>query len=92
MSGEYKCALCPNPYWNVVRISLILVAVIIGIAFMVRSSLASALVLKNVQSVYFKIFMNHMQLVVLTASFEFSWPENVEKFFDASKPVAQASQ
>jgi hypothetical protein len=36
--------------------------------------------------------MNHLQLIYLTASFDFDWPDNVESFFETSEPVAQVSQ
>jgi len=42
---------------------------------MIRSTLAGASQLKNVQSVYYKILLNHMQLIMLTASFNLNWPE-----------------
>jgi len=59
---------------------------------MIRSTLNGALQRKNIQSVYIKILMNHLQLILLTASFDFNWPQNVEDFFETSKPVAQVSQ
>ena len=35
--------------------------------------------------------MNHLQLIILTASFDFNWPERVEKFFETTEPVAKVS-
>ena len=58
---------------------------------MIRSTLAGAKELKNVTSIYMKILMNHIQLILLTASFDFSWPDEVNAFFDTAKPVAAAS-
>jgi len=46
---------------------------------------------KNVTSIFMKILMNHMQLITLTASFNFSWPEQVLAFFSAVKPASSAS-
>lgn len=58
---------------------------------MIRSTLAGALQRKNIQSVYIKILMNHLQLIYLTASFDFDWPERVVDLFETSEPVAQVS-
>ena len=52
-----------------------MVLVVIIICVMVRSTLASANKKKEAYSIYFKIFMNYVQLVVLTASFKLNWPE-----------------
>ena len=90
-SGDYECAKCPNPILNVVQLVLILLAVIVGIVIMIRSTLAGALQRKNIQSVYIKILMNHLQLIVLTASFDFDWPNAVLTLFETTEPVAQAS-
>ena len=35
--------------------------------------------------------MNHLQLLVITASFNFNWPSNVNQFFDSSKQAAQVT-
>ena len=78
--------------WNVIRLTGILIAVIVGIVFMIKSTLNGALQRKNIQSVYIKILMNHLQLIYLTSSFDFDWPDNVVELFEASEPVAQVSQ
>jgi hypothetical protein len=36
--------------------------------------------------------MNHLQLVALTASFNFEWPESVVRLFDSAKPAAEISR
>ena len=61
------------------------------IVLMIRSTLAGASQLKNVQSVYYKILLNHMQLIMLTASFNLNWPEMVQEFFDSAEPAAEAT-
>ena len=61
------------------------------VAFMVRSTLAGANDKNNVTGIYIKILMNHIQLIMLTASFNFDWPDQVTSLFDSIKPVASAS-
>lgn len=56
--------------------------VVIVIAIMVRGTLSSARKKKEAYSIYFKIFMNYVQLVVLTASFKLNWPDEVQSLLD----------
>ena len=91
-SGDYEWAKCPNPVLNVIKLTLILIAVIIGIVLTVRSTLASALERKNIQSVLIKLLMNHLQLIVLTASFDFQWPSKVTGLFETSGAAAEVSE
>ena len=67
------------------------IAVVAGIVFMIRSTLAGALQRKNIQSVYIKLLMNHLQLLILTSTFDLDWPSQVIELFDTGKPVAQVS-
>lgn len=61
------------------------------IVLIIKSTLDGALVRKNLQSVYMKILMNHLQLILLTASFNFDWPDDVTKFYDNTRPASQVS-
>lgn len=61
------------------------------VVLLIRSTLNGALVKKNVMSIFQKILMNHLQLIIMTASFNFNWPAMVAKFFNTSQPVAQTS-
>ena len=88
-TSDYKWGKCPNPIWNIIRLFLIFLAIIIGIVFIIRSTLSGVLQKKNLQSVYIKLLMNHLQLLVLTASFNLRWPDNVNSFFKSSSSVAQ---
>ena len=91
-SNDFECGECPDPLWNAIRLALIMFAVILLIVLMVRSTLAGAVQRKNVNSVYLKIMMNHVQLIMLTASFNFDWPERVLAMFETTEPVAQTSK
>lgn len=90
-TGDYACSPCPDPFWNVIRIIATLLFAIILIVLMIKSTMAGAVEKKNVTSIFMKILMNHMQLITLTASFNFSWPEQVLSFFSAVKPASSAS-
>jgi len=49
---------------------------------MVKTAMDSAYKPKALHSVYIKIFMNYLQLVILTASFNLEWPETVLELFE----------
>ncbi|TNV88134.1 hypothetical protein FGO68_gene5028 [Halteria grandinella] len=42
----------------------------------------------NYLSVFFRILLNHLQILTLTASFDLSWPENLLKFFKDIQPFS----
>jgi len=90
-TGNYECSKCPDPFLNVARLLFIFLIAIVVILFLIRSTLKGAVEKKNVTSIYSKILMNHLQLLLLTASFDFEWPEKIESFFAISEPVAEVS-
>ena len=76
---------------NVVILIIIIVVVIFLLIMMVRSTLAGALEKKNAVSIYMKILMNHLQLLLLVSSFNFSWPSQIQSLFSSTAPAASAS-
>ncbi|CDW88760.1 UNKNOWN [Stylonychia lemnae] len=91
LTGSFQCAKCPEYAQNVLRILAILIVGVVVIAFMIRSTLQGAADVKNITSVFQKILLNHIQLIVLTASFNFSWPQIVVNYFKTSETVGEAS-
>ena len=87
-TNEHQCGKCPSVGWNIVKLTLIMCGQIILIIITVRSTIASALEIKNIQSVYIRILLNHLQLLTLTASFEFDWPNAVLELFSVSGTVS----
>ncbi|CDW71354.1 UNKNOWN [Stylonychia lemnae] len=89
--NEYECGKCPDQTSNIVRIVFVFLAMIVVVVFVVRSTLQGAKETGNITGIFFKILLNHIQLIMLTASFNFNWPAQVMAFFDTSKPVAAVS-
>ncbi|CAG9323995.1 unnamed protein product [Blepharisma stoltei] len=80
-NGDDKCSKCPNPATNaLILVGMITLALFI-VLIMTRSSIKSAYKPKSLTSVYIKIFMNYLQLVVVTASFNLNWPQLVLQLF-----------
>ncbi len=81
-TNGYFCSKCPLFKFNILRLlGILLIAVLFGVV-LIRSTLV--LGRKNVvsfQSVYMRILMNHLQLIILTASFHLDWPQKVLQFF-----------
>ena len=69
-SGSYGCSKCPADLPNLLRILGIMIAAIGAVGYMVRGTINSA-GKKNTHSVYFKIFLNHLQLLGICAAFKF---------------------
>jgi len=90
-TGSFECGLCPEKSKNILRLGFIGLGAILAVVYLVRSTLNGAKDEKNVTSIYLKIMTNHLQLILLTASFDFSWPEKVEEFFALSEPVSEIS-
>ena len=80
-SGTNKCGSCPSLAVNSARLFGIMLAVVVVIVVMVKTSLNSVYRPKAIHSIYIKIFMNYLQLVMLTASFNLEWPDLVLEIF-----------
>ena len=86
-SGLFECDACLEiePYFTVGAFIILTVAVC-GLVTMTINGAASA---NNTHSVFNKILMNHMQMLLITASFDMSWPEEVKMIFSLAAPIAE---
>ena len=91
-SSKSECAACPDSYINALRLSGIAFLALIAIIILVKSSIASARQPKALHSIYLKIFMNYLQLVMLTASFNLSWPSFVLKLFSIQENAGAVTE
>ena len=91
-SNKNTCSKCPSLPLNISRLSLILLSVLVIIAILVWSTLRSAQRPAAIHSIYLKILMNYLQLVLLTADFKLNWPEPVLELFDAQSTVGGVSE
>lgn len=87
INKSYECNKCPSEVANIVRLALIFLVFITLVVFMIKSTMAGAADIKNVNSIFSKILMNHLQLIVLSATFEFNWPSAAYKFFSIPGPA-----
>lgn len=43
----------------------------------------------NTSSIYIKIMLNHMQMLLITSSFDLAWPADVKAIFKLAAPVKE---
>ena len=91
-TGDFDCSPCPTTASNSIRLAVIFILVAVFVFFMVKSTIESAIKKKAVHSVYLRIMMNHLQMIVLTASFNLDWPQLVIDFFNSITPITNASK
>ncbi|CAG9326023.1 unnamed protein product [Blepharisma stoltei] len=85
------CGKCPGELSNSFRIIGVIAAAILLGAIMVRTTRNSAYKPKSLQSVYIKIFVNYLQLVVLITTFNLSWPDTVLNIFSIQTNAGSVS-
>lgn len=76
---------------SVLRIVFVAVLLVAIVVVLVSSSLRSVGGKSKIQSVYLKILMNHLQLLVLCSEFDFEWPRMVRSFLEAPEPLASST-
>ena len=91
VTSRYQCGKCPADYLNALRLLGIGGLVIVVCFVMVRSSLRSAYQPKALHSVYIKILVNYLQLVMLTAQFRLDWPQVVLELLSAQEQTGQVT-
>jgi len=91
-SSKYECARCPDQDINTVRLVFIALAVAILVGIMVSTTIKSAVRTKSLSSIYIKILMNYLQIVILAASFNLAWPEQVLQLFSAQESAGSFTE
>ncbi|TNV88096.1 hypothetical protein FGO68_gene15873 [Halteria grandinella] len=85
-----KCERCPSPISNAFILLLLLIVFLAFIVILVHSNLSSSNNEKNFLPVFLRILVNHLQILTLVASFDFSWPLEVIAFFNSFRPVSES--
>lgn len=84
----FGCAPC-SPYQIYITI-VIFTLLLFGLSFLIKGTLANAKK-DNTHSVFNKILMNHMQMLLITASFDLDWPEEVNDIFELAAPIKEVT-
>jgi hypothetical protein len=74
------------------RLSLIILAAVLVLALLVWSTLRSAHRPAALHSIYLKILMNYLQLVLLTADYKLNWPDLVQQLFSVQSSAGGVTE
>ncbi|CAG9309876.1 unnamed protein product [Blepharisma stoltei] len=90
-TADETCSPCPDESSNSLRIAGVSISLIIICAIMVNSTRRSAFKPTSLASIYIKIFMNYLQLVMLVTTFNLKWPSLVWKVFAIQNTAGSAN-
>ena len=77
-TGANECEECPDFATNLSILLISLILIISVIAIMVISQLNRKKI--ALHSIYFKIFVNYLQIIMIMVSFKLNWPDIVQDF------------
>jgi len=84
-TGRNNCARCPSKTSNI-SVSLLIVAVALcGIALVIGFAIRGATRPRSLMAIYFKIFLNYLQMVVVAASLNLNWPSFTKTFLSTQE-------
>ena len=81
------CSECTSEALNILKITGLMIILVIICVTMVYTTMRSALKPKSLKSIYLKIFLNHFQLVSISASFNLDWPNLVYNVLQGQKNI-----
>ena len=87
-SFDGSCRECPNQGENFLVLLLLVAVILLGSFLLIKSTIKSAYEPKSLYSIYFKIFMNYLQVIYLTTQFNLSWPYLVFELFKIQKAAS----
>jgi len=91
-TGRYVCAVCPEFVINVIRVIGVGIATVLIVVLIIKTSLISAHRSRSPYSIYFKIFINYLQLLSATAVFDFKWPSYVLQLLKLQESAGNVSE
>jgi len=89
--NKAECGRCPSFIVNLVRTSGIGLAFLIALVLIVATAIRSAYQSSSYFSIYIKILLNYLQLVMLTSSFNLNWPTYMLHLVEAQQTVGNVS-
>lgn len=87
-----ECAKCPPIYQNAIRVAGIGVGILIALIIIIRTAINSAKKARSYYSIFIKILLNYLQLVMLTASFQLHWPTYVQELFKVQQSAGSVTE
>ena len=88
-AGTLKCEKCQDT--ELLKIIIIMLGLVIGLCILIRTTLKGA-VKESDSSVFNKILMNHLQMLIITADFDMKWPAQVIQIFNVASPINELTE
>ena len=88
-SGQFECEVCGSG--ETIRVVIIMVSMVIGLCVMINFTLKGA-VKGSESSVFNKILMNHLQMLIITQDFDMDWPDPIINIFSVASPINQMTE
>ena len=86
------CARCPGKTANIIISILIVIVALSGIALVVGLAIRGATRPRSLMAIYFKIFLNYAQMVIVAASLSLNWPSFVKSFLSTQELVGGTAE
>lgn len=86
-SGEHECEKCKSVYLEIFAILGSLLAIVLYLVFLIKSSIRAAYSPKSTISIHLKILTNYIQIMTILSYFDFDWPETTLEQFRLQRAI-----
>jgi len=91
-TGRYQCGKCPGLTSNIAITSLIVIVALLVVALIVFTAIRSAQRPRSLIAIYLKIFMNYLQMIVVSSSLNLNWPSFVRAFLSGQEEAGGVAE
>ena len=89
-TGDHKCGICPDPILNFFRIFGLLILLVILIVIIIWSNIRT--IEDSPTSILIRILTNYFQIITSAASFNLTFPDSLNNFFEGVKTVGESAK
>ena len=90
--NQNQCLPCPSIVVNIVRLAGISLGVLIALVVIIRTAINAARRSRSYYSIYIKIMLNYLQLVMLTSTFQMKWPGYMKQLFSIQNSAGNITE
>ncbi|CAI2387538.1 unnamed protein product [Moneuplotes crassus] len=90
--ADFECGKCPDPILNAIRIGGFLFFMVVVIIILIKFTIQGSGRKRNIATVYNRIILNHVQMLVIIYGLDLDWPDNFMLIYQNAEPVAEAPQ
>jgi hypothetical protein len=90
--NQNQCLPCPSIVINIVRLAGISTGVLIALVVIIRTAINAARRSRSYYSIYIKIMLNYLQLVMLTSTFQMKWPGYMKQLFSIQNSAGNITE